>query len=85
MYAPTHVNVWTGKSLRAVAAAAGLGLFRLIPGTEASLASWLATGRGRGLFGRARDRVRFLARKLRVFSVCVGADAVYYLRKPTGC
>src|SRR5207244_2335470 len=74
MYAPTHVNVWTGKSIRAVAAAAGLEMFRVIPGTEACLASWLAAARGRGVLRCGRDIIRFLARRIQVFNLRVGAD-----------
>jgi hypothetical protein len=82
MYAPTHVNVWTCKSIHVLAAAAGLCLFRV---TEASLASWLATGCRRGVLSQGRDILRFLARKLQVLSLRIGAETVYYLRKPTEC
>jgi SAM-dependent methyltransferase len=81
MYAPTHVNVWTGKSIRAIAVAASLNVFRVIPGTEASLFSWLAASRSGGVLRQARDIVRFLTRKIHVLNIRIGAETVYYLRK----
>jgi SAM-dependent methyltransferase len=81
MYAPTHVNVWTGRSIRALGTASGLDAFRLIPGTEASLSSWLATSRDGGVLRQAHDIARFLARKIHVFNIRIGAETVYYLQK----
>jgi 2-polyprenyl-3-methyl-5-hydroxy-6-metoxy-1,4-benzoquinol methylase len=82
MYAPTHVNVSTGKSIAALATAAGLEVFRVIPGTEATLASWLATVRSRTLPKRLRDTLLFGLRRVRLFGISLAADTVFYLRKP---
>jgi hypothetical protein len=82
MYAPTHVNVSTGKSIEALAEAAGLEVIRVIPGTESSLASWLATEPSRTLGHRLRDILLFGLRRLRILGVSVAADTVFYLRKP---
>jgi SAM-dependent methyltransferase len=82
MYAPTHVNVWSGKSIAALARAVGLRLARVIAGTESSLANWLATAGRRGVRQGVRDTLLYLLRRTRVFNVSVAADTVYYLRKP---
>ena len=45
VYGPTHPNLWTPRSIRALADAADLRLLRIFPGSEASLARWLASRR----------------------------------------
>jgi SAM-dependent methyltransferase len=82
MYGPTHVNIWTKASVAAVAAAARLRILRIIPGTESSLANWLATARASTFRSRLRDKMLFLLRRLHFFCFSVAADTVYYLRKP---
>jgi SAM-dependent methyltransferase len=82
MYAPTHVNVSTGNSIAALAQAAHLKVMRIVPGTESSLTSWLATERTRTLGKRLRDTVLFGLRRVRLFGVSIAADTVFYLRKP---
>jgi SAM-dependent methyltransferase len=82
MYSPTNVNVSTGKSIAALARTAHLDVIRVFPGTEASLASWLATQRSRAFHKRIRDTLLFGLRRVRLFQLSVAADTVYYLRKP---
>ncbi len=81
LYAPTHVNVWTRKSIVALGAAAGMTAFRTFSGTEASLSNWLATGLGGGLWVKSRDIVVFVMRRFRLFNFGIGGDTVYYLRR----
>ncbi len=83
MYAPTHARVWTARSIRAIADAAGLKVVRTIPGTEASLANWLATQRQTSLWRRLKDSCSFWARKVQLFDRRLGAEIVYYLQKPS--
>lgn len=82
MYAPTHVNVFSATTIAALAKAAGLQKLRVFRGTEASLASWLATAETRSLRRRARDTVVFLLRRAGFLGWSVAADTVYYLQKP---
>jgi SAM-dependent methyltransferase len=82
VYTPTHVNVWTSKSIAALGAQAGLQMTRAFAGTEASLKNWLATGRRESLWERARDTVLFVLRKVRLGNRGLAGDTVYYLRKP---
>jgi SAM-dependent methyltransferase len=83
MYTPTHVNVWPAKSIRSVAATAGLVVERTIAGTEASLSSWMNARQSAGIWSKMREIRLFLLRRARIGSVTLGADVVYYLRKPT--
>lgn len=81
MYATTHVNVMTGRSLAALARSVNLELIRVIPGTESSLSRWLATQRHSTLRQRLRDTLLFGLRRIRFLGVSVAADTVFYLRK----
>jgi hypothetical protein len=83
MYAPTHVNVWAARGIRALASAAGLSVSCTFTGTEASFRSWLATRRRGRLWGVAREVLLFVFRKARLFGWSAGADTVYYLREPS--
>lgn len=81
MYTSTNTNVLSGKSIALLARDAGLEVARIIPGTETSLARWLATVPQSSLRQRIRDTMLFGLRRLRLFGVSVAADNVFYLRK----
>jgi SAM-dependent methyltransferase len=83
-YGPTRVRIWTTKSICGLAESAGLEVARIVPGTEATLRSWLAARRRPGLWTWLRDASLFWLRKLQVANFRLGADTVYYLRKPDG-
>ena len=83
MYGATNVNLWTRQSIRALAYVAGLEVYRILPGTEASLSAWLAAGSRRDLRGNLSRSLGFLTRKVQLPGVSIGADTVYYLRKST--
>jgi SAM-dependent methyltransferase len=82
VYAPTHVNVWTAKSIAALARRTGLSLYRKLPGTESSLANWLATKPDSSFWARIRESIQFLLRKCRLWNLAIAGDTVYYLKKP---
>jgi hypothetical protein len=84
MYAPTHLSVWSRRSIQALARSGPLCVVRSVAGTEASLASWLATGRDRRLRARARDVALFGLRKLAPLGIPVFSDTSYYLQKSGG-
>jgi len=81
-YGPTHINVWTRSAIRALAEASGLSVRKIIPGTEASLRTFLRTERRRSLFRDFCNSVRHLARGISLWDQSVGADTVFYLERP---
>ena len=72
MYAPTHVNVWSGRSIGALAAAAGLAVGRVYSGTEARLPAWLATLPRRTVRSTVREALLYPLRKVRLFGRGLG-------------
>lgn len=81
MYAPTHLLVWSHRSIQELASQSQLRISRIISGTEASLHDWLQTERERTLLAGIRCTVQFLLRKVAFGPLSVAADKVYYLKK----
>jgi 2-polyprenyl-3-methyl-5-hydroxy-6-metoxy-1,4-benzoquinol methylase len=81
MYAPTHLLVWSYRSVRKAASATKMKIICIFPGTEASLVSWLETERNRGASAVIRCAVQYVLRKIVFFGWGIAADKVYYLRK----
>jgi SAM-dependent methyltransferase len=83
-YGPTRVRIWTTRSVCGLARASGLEITRIVAGTEATLRSWLAARRRPGPWTWLRDTGLFWLRKMQWANFRLGADTVYYLRKPAG-
>jgi 2-polyprenyl-3-methyl-5-hydroxy-6-metoxy-1,4-benzoquinol methylase len=81
MYAPTHLLIWSYRSVRKAATATKMRIICIFPGTEASLISWLDTERSRRTSDVIRGAVQYLLRKIVLLGWGVAADRVYYLRK----
>ena len=81
MYCPTVLLVWSYQSICKVAAASGMEIIGIFPGTEATLGSWLDTERSRRASDVLRCTVQFMLRKIAFRGWSVAADNVYYLQK----
>ncbi len=81
MYCPTHLLIWSYRSVRKVATASRMKIMHIFPGTEASLTAWLDTERNRSASKVLGGAVKFVLRKIGFFGFSVAADKVYYLRK----
>jgi SAM-dependent methyltransferase len=82
MYGPTRINVFTSASLSALGRVAALELYGTQPGTEASLATFIAMG-GENWLSRCKSASRFALRRLELGPWHFGADTVFYFQKPS--
>lgn len=81
MYCPTHLLIWSYRSICKAATASRMKTVRIFPGTEASLAAWLDTERNRSASKVLCGVVKFVLRKIAFLGWSVAADKVYYLQK----
>lgn len=80
MYCPTHLLIWSYRSIRKVATTSGMKMMHIFPGTEASLTAWLETERNHSASRVLGGTLKFVLRKIGFFGFSVAADKVYYLR-----
>lgn len=83
MYCPTHLLIWSYRSIRKVATASGMKMMHIFPGTEASLTAWLDTERNRSASKVLGGTLKFVLRKIGFLGFSVAADKVYYLHSAT--